>query len=91
MLRARVLAVLWKDLGQESQQEDPYQDGHVGNQHGGVGGHWNLNFQLSVLSCQLTIFKQLQFSVFQFQPSVVVLQRARANPDRCIRQLTTDH
>jgi hypothetical protein len=46
MLRARVLAVLGKDLGQESQKEDAYQDGHIGNQHGGIGSHCRLNVQL---------------------------------------------
>ena len=36
-LRVGVAAALGKHLGQQSQQEDAHQDGHVRYQHGGVG------------------------------------------------------
>ena len=36
LLRAGVLAFSGKQLGQQSQQEYPYQDGHVYDQHNGI-------------------------------------------------------
>jgi hypothetical protein len=35
-LLARIPASSGKELGQQSQQKDPHQDGHVRNQHGRV-------------------------------------------------------
>ncbi len=36
LLVATMPAILRKQLGEQTQQEDSYQDGHVGNQHGRV-------------------------------------------------------